>query len=171
MSKNSILTNEGARDLHKAMEQLQLSLEGILSIAENLVPEKLLRISFKEFFSEWCKDIKTEYSVNIKTSYSGSFDTLEESQKIKTYRVFQSYIGFLLKQTKPTQIDIQFICSENSITIHATDNGDKFNLPVLTYPGTNESEKLKSLAESINGLFSILHTKRKGNEVKFTFNI
>ncbi len=168
MSKNNILSREGAKQLGKAMEQLKLSIEELLSISENMIPEKLLSTGFKEFFTTWCKQLEADHTISIKLNFTGEFQAIEDTNKIKIYLVFQSLISFLLNHAKPAQISFLFTCTEDSIAVYETDNGKKLNSPVLTYPGIREAEDIRTLTESMNGIFTILDGQKEGNEVKIT---
>jgi signal transduction histidine kinase len=170
MSKKNILTREGAKQLGRSMEQLISSLDGLLSITENMIPEKIFFKDFREYYMEMCDDLGTEYSIQINVGFTGDFNTIDDDQKVNIYLVVRSLLNFLVNHTKPTQIDLSFIRSEKSISIHVSDNGRKYNLAAQIFPGIEESENIKTLTKSMNGFFTILDNRKEGNTLRITFN-
>jgi signal transduction histidine kinase len=170
MSKKNIMTSEGVEQFGRAMEQLKLSLEGIRSITENMIPERLFSTNFREYYTEMCNNISSENAIRINVNFSGEFQDQQESHRIKTYLAVRSLLSFIIAHTKPTQIDLLFSCHDNSIVIQAADNGKKYNLPVLTYPGIKESEDIRTRTESMSGIFTILDSQKEGNKLRISFN-
>jgi glucose-6-phosphate-specific signal transduction histidine kinase len=170
MSKRNILTGEDARQLSQAMEQIKLSLKGLYSITEKMIPDSLFNTNFEEYFTALCNEISEENSIRIQPAFTGEFQHLDDSHRIKTYLIVISLLNFLIENTKPTQIGLSFNCSENSITVHVSDNGRKYSLPVMTYPGIKESDKIRSQTESMNGILTILDNQKEGNKLRITFH-
>jgi signal transduction histidine kinase len=171
MSNKNIITSEGTKQFGQAMEQLKLSLEELQIITENMIPEKLFSVDFKDYYKGICNDFGTENSIHIYVRFTGNFEKIDDAPKVKIYRVIHTLLNFLVNHTKPTQIDLSFIRSEKSITIHVSDNGRKYNMPVLDYPGIKEVEQIRTLTESMNGVFNFLQARKKGNQAGVVITI
>lgn len=165
MDNNSILTNEGALQLSQAIEVMKASIKEITDISENLIPEKLIKLGLKEYLTELCKEIETEYKVTLNITFKGDDFNLDDSAKIKTYRIFTALLNYILIHARPSEINLFLSYTNNVLDLQETDNGNDFNLAVLTYPGVTKVKSIKTLTDSMNGDFTISRNNNKNEAI------
>jgi signal transduction histidine kinase len=166
MRGHTIITNDGVIHFNKILDELRSSINDLISIAENMIPEDVLNKRLKEYLTTICKGLENE-NLNIHIEISEEFDILTEDIAINVYKIFKSLIQYLLNYTEAKDIHLTFSIQNNIILIKETDDGKNFNLSALSYPGINDLAEIKAIVEKMRGSFDILR-KNNRNETNIT---
>ena len=137
-----ILTEEGALQFRKVLELITDSLQELMNIADEMVPEKLLTHGLKNFLIEYCSLLESENKIKINLSFPVEWLRAGETIETEIYRIIRYLISFSLKN-KASVIDLTFSQTEKILNLNITDNN-------LTYENLSKSEliTIESIIES-----------------------
>lgn len=166
MRGRTIITNEGAFQFSRILDELRSSIADLMHIADNMIPEDVLTKGLKSYITEMCKNLESN-NLKFNLDISSKLDTLDEEEAISVYKIFKSLVQYLLNFTEAREISLLFSIQDNTIILQETDDGKNFNLSALSYPGIDDLAEIKSIVEKLHGNFNILRKNNK-NETNIT---
>jgi glucose-6-phosphate-specific signal transduction histidine kinase len=120
MSKNNILASKGAEQLNHALQSLKSSLDDLIDITNDLIPEQALQLGIPEYFLEICLAIEAEKKIAIDFTWQGKFREMNDDLRIKTYRIMNMLINIILVHATSTKTKIHSAYTNNVIKINGS---------------------------------------------------
>ena len=166
MRGRTIISSDGVIQFNRILDELKSSINDLMNIADNMIPEEVINNGIKDYITKTCKAL-TDNDLKINIEISQEFEGLHENITINVYKVFRSLVHYLVNYTEATEISFIFSIYANTIKIQVIDDGKNFNLSALSYPGIDYLAEIKSIIEKMGGNFSILRNNDK-NETNIT---
>jgi signal transduction histidine kinase len=164
MRGKSLISYEGFIQFTKVFEELKSSILDLMEIADNMIPEELLKIGLKEYLQKICDVLETD-KVKINIYITNEFDGLTENTVINIYRIFINLIKYLLNHSQSTEINLIFSKQNNILRLQEIDNGENFNLHFMAYPSLFELAEIKAIVDKMHGNFNISRRDDNKNEL------
>jgi signal transduction histidine kinase len=171
MGEKVILTHEGAEQFENALNMLDSSLNELRKVADNMLPQKLVNEGLKIYLPEFCRFIELERNITVNLSFNSEFNRVEESSESAIFRIVKSLVGYILKYSEASMINISISLENHMLTLQVFNNGKGFDLSSPTVLGSKEIAHIKLWVEIIKGRFLIIPEPNKGNEVIVEFDI
>ncbi len=117
-------TNEN--EFQQVNLQLDNSIKELRQIAQNLMPESLLKLGLIAALKDLCFRFSTDKTI-IEFQEFGIQNTISESKQITIYRIIQELINNAMKYANATEILVHCSQNENTFLITVEDNGQGFD--------------------------------------------
>ena len=132
------------------------SISEMRRMAHNLMPESLERFGLRPVLEEYCAN-----SPKVNFYVYGTERRLSDKEEIHIYRIASELINNALKHAEATQINVQLIYSESSVSLTVQDNGTGFNTENI-HEGL---ATVKSRTELLGADINIYSESKKGTEI------
>lgn len=166
MSKNNILASEGAEQLNHALQNLKSSLDDLIDITNDLIPEKIFQLGVAEYFLEICLAIETEKKITIDFTWQGEFREMNDDESIKTYRIMNTLINIILVHATSTKIKIHCAYTNHLVTIKGVYQRKVSEIETEVGWGS-----LKPKVDALNGTVDIQYLEDKLTEFTVYFTV
>ncbi len=135
-------------------------IDDIRKISHQLSPKKGNLLSFKERLTNAIEETFFNSGIKYDFQFLGNHTFLEEKEALNIYRILQEILHNVLKHSKATTVEIQFVNFENELTLTVEDNGVGFD--VEKKAAGIGLENIKKRVEYLNGDIEISSVKNKG---------
>jgi two-component system, NarL family, sensor kinase len=162
---NYISSERSASEFDYALGLLDNSMQELRRVAQNMMPESLLKLGIKEALNDFCITISKNTGLAINYQYYGKTDRLPAKFETSLYRIAQELINNAVKHSEATDIFIQVIQEENRLHLTVQDNGKGFEQSQNSGKNGIGLANIKSRVAAVNGQIDIISAKEKGTEV------
>jgi len=166
MQNSSILTNEGLKHLTQAIDKILASVQDLISVTEDIIPESLSNNGLIICLSNLCQSLQTEKKIKIKTTNKGETYRLDNAIELTIYKIFNALITVLLSQKEVSNMSVLFFQTKETFSFTILFDGRDFTLSGISSSEIIEIAKIKSQIESLNGSFTLHQNKKNSTEVK-----
>jgi two-component system, NarL family, sensor kinase len=149
----------------KSYDLVNSASEELRKVAQNLMPEVLLKIGLVEALQDFCNNINAGKLLHISLQAYGMNKRLGASTEITVYRIIQELINNIIKHAHATEAIIQFNKTGNRLTITVEDNGQGFDMQEIEQKRSMGIQTIKSRVDYLNGKLSIDSRKDVGTTV------
>jgi two-component system NarL family sensor kinase len=150
----------------RSMNMLDLSISELRRIAQNMMPEALVKFGLDTALKDFCNSV--EQSGALQLTYQ-SFEIRENSIPAITagsvYRIIQELVNNILKHAGATTALVQLIRKDDTLSITVEDNGRGFNASILETSDGSGYLNLRNRVEYLNGTLDIQTAPDKGTSV------
>ena len=166
----SKLTNDNATDLKNVNNQLDNSIKELRQIAQNMMPESLLKLGLNAALQDLCLRFSSS-TVLIEFHSLGIQDSISESQQIAIYRIVQELINNAIKHSNASSILVS--CTQNGSRFFITveDNGKGFDVKKQTSVVSMGLKNIKNRVEFLNGKLEIDSEPENGTAFNIELNV
>ncbi|WP_309607499.1 ATP-binding protein [Flavobacterium sp.] len=166
----SKLTKDNATDLKNANNQLDNSIKELRQIAQNMMPESLLKLGLNAALQDLCLRFSSS-TVLIEFHSLGIQDSISESQQIAIYRIVQELINNAIKHSNASNILVS--CTQNGSRFFITveDNGKGFDVKKQTSVVSMGLKNIKNRVEFLNGKLEIDSEPENGTAFNIELNV
>ncbi len=143
MKENLILTPENAAQFDKSLNMLDTTIIDLRKVAQNLMPEALVKFGLDEALRDFCNSLQTSSKVTVDYQKIGVDRKLNNTAEVFVYRIVQELVNNAIKHAKASEIIVQLAIADNKTSITVEDNGigyDKNNLKNKTGSGLHNIE-------------------------------
>ena len=130
-------------------------------LAHNLMPESLARFGLRPVLEEFCSG-----SSNVDFYFYGEERRLDKDVEINIYRIACELVNNALKHAEASQINVQLIQSDESLSLTVQDDGKGME-------GAREGQGLvtvRSRTELLGATLNIVSGKGRGTEITVELN-
>jgi two-component system, NarL family, sensor kinase len=162
--------SNSATELKEVNNQLDNSIKELRQIAQNMMPESLLKLGLNAALEDLCMRYLSS-SLSIEFHSLGIQDSISESQQIAIYRIVQELINNALKHASASNILVS--CTQNSTRFFITveDNGKGFDLKKETSIISMGLKNIKNRVEFLNGKLEIDSEPENGTAFNIELNV
>nr|WP_238934686.1 sensor histidine kinase [Aurantibacter crassamenti] len=157
-------TTKKLPELDDILENINDSLQELRGVAQNLMPETLLKYGLKAALEDYCSTLKDK-DTNIILQFYNTEEIKEQNTKLTIYRIIQELINNALKHAQATEILVQFIHDKDKIDITVEDDGIGFKQNKLNKTGGMGLTNLKNRVHFLNGKMDIHSSTNEGTSV------
>ena len=141
-------------------EKLITIIDDIRKISHRLAPKKGSLLSFEERLTNLVEEAFYESGITCDFQFSESQNFLNDKEELNVYRILQEILHNILKHSKATSVEIQFINFDNEITITIEDDGVGFDSAKIN-SGIG-IENIQKRVDYLQGTLEISSIKNKG---------
>jgi two-component system, NarL family, sensor kinase len=165
MKENLVLTPENALLFEKSLTMLDNSIVDLRKVAQNLMPEALVKFGLNEATRDFCDSIKGSSGVNIVYQHLGEQRKLEATSEVFTYRILQELVNNAVKHAGASQIFVQLTMDTNKLSITVEDDGKGFSMNDAANSKGAGLSNITYRVQYLNGTIDIVTTPGNGTSV------
>ncbi len=140
--------------------------DDVRALSHEISPSSLKFVGFKNTVKELANNISEQTSLNLDFNSHNFPENLPEDVSTQLYRVVQEGLNNILKHSKATQVDIQLMLLEDSLSISIEDDGIGFESR-KDKPGLG-LKNMQSRVQQIGGNLSIDSSATQGTLILIT---
>lgn len=157
------------QQLQSLSDQLDGSINELRNVARNMMPEGLIKFGLVAALKDFCEGLDHQKTRIVFQSYGLNDADMASTSQITIYRIIQELVTNALKHANASDILVDCIQENNSITITVEDNGSGFNPNARLTNGMGLSN-VETRVNYLNGKLDIQSSKKTGTTVTIQFN-
>ena len=110
-----------------AMEQIDATIRELRRVAHSMMPEALARFGLVAALQDFCIGLSKSGQLSIDLQIFGLDKRMDSNTEIVLYRIVQELLNNVIKHAEATEVLVQLICSESSLSLTVEDNGRGFD--------------------------------------------
>jgi len=164
--KNQLLITDVSTKSNEMLDEMYLSLK---NIAFDLMPQTLVDKGISEALDELALHISNIGDIVVKVrSFKPSYG-LSNTNKLSVYRIIQEVVNNIIKYADAKKIEISLTDLDNELSILVEDDGNGFDVDLLTSGRGNGWRNMQSRIDMIEGTIDFDSTPvRKGTTVSIS---
>ncbi len=166
--------DETKEDLHKHLLEIKnmvdKGIQSVRNIAEGLRSYVLDHLGLIQAIREYCKEYQNISKINCKFTTSTEEIKIPSEKSITIYRIVQEALTNVMRHSKATEIEIDFVYNNGILFFSFADNGIGINLEENKNKKTFGILGMKERVTSLNGSFEIKNSG-KGTTIKVSIPI
>ena len=171
MKENLILTPENAALFDKSLSMLDNTIADLRKVAHNLMPEALVKFGLQEAVRDFCNSIQSASSIKIIFQPIGTYQQLNNTAEVFTYRIIQELVNNAVKHAAASQIIVQLTVADNKVSIAVEDNGRGFHVNALNNSKGAGMDNIKYRVQYFNGTIDTVTSLGNGTSVNVELRI
>ncbi|WP_225000296.1 ATP-binding protein [Cesiribacter sp. SM1] len=169
MKSSMILTERDAASFAMALDQLDNTIRELRRVAHNMMPESLVRFGLVKALQDFCRAFQTEGQLQINFQVFGMEARLEANTEIILYRIVQELLNNVVKHAAATEVLVQIIRTENTVSLTVEDNGRGFD-STRSSKGIGLSN-IQSRIDYLGGNIDVYSNPQLGTTVTIEFTL
>jgi signal transduction histidine kinase len=171
MKSNVVISGENAETFQRSLDLIDTSIRELRRVAHNMMPEALMKSGLNTALNDYCKSINA--STNIKVTYLGygMERQLDNSVSLIIYRVIQELITNVLKHAEATELLVQVVLRDSSVSMTVEDNGKGFDISRLPASEGAGWKNIKSRVDYLKGTIDVKSEAGKGTSVNIEMKL
>jgi len=158
---------------------LEETMSEIRDLSHNLVPDVVKRSGLKNALEQFVYKINRSPDIKVNYQFMGSENSIAEEMGVHMYRIVQELLTNSLKHSEASQILVQIIINEDTISLTVEDDGKGFEInPEVGLPENSEGIGLSGVENRVTymqGSFDIHSSSHSGTsihiEIPLTANV
>lgn len=171
MKENLILTPENATQFDKSLDMLDNTITDLRKVAQNLMPEALLKFGLIEALRDFCNIIQSSSKVTVDFQKLGLNRKLGNTAEIFVYRIIQELVNNAIKHARATEIIVQIAISENKTSITVEDNGIGYDKSTINTKIASGLENIDYRVHYLNGVIDTQTSLNNGTSVNIELHV
>jgi len=155
----------------KSFEMVDTAATEVRRIAHNMMPEVLLKLGLANALQDLCNNVSAGRLLQVSLIVKGMENRLNSSTEIMLYRIIQELLNNIIKHASASHAIVQFIRSDDRLSITVEDDGKGFNTETIEANKTAGLESIKSRVNYLNGQLTIESEQGLGTTVMMDFLI
>lgn len=172
MKGNLIMTPQNQITFERSMDMLDSSIKEMRRVAQNMMPESLVRFGLGTALQDYCEDINSSGALQISYQSFGLDDhDFEQTIAITIYRIIQELINNILKHAAAKTAIVQITEADNLLTITVEDDGKGFDPGILDFSKGMGWINIRHRVDFLKGKLDVNSQAGNGTSVHIEFNI
>ena len=171
MKENLILTHENAIQFDKSLRMLDSTINDLRKVAQNLMPEALVKFGLTEALKDFCGTIQTATNIEIDYQKIGEERKLVNTAEVFIYRIVQELVNNAVKHAKANEIIVQLAFTNNKIIITVEDDGIGYDLNATKLNSGAGLENIAYRVDYFNGTIDTITSPNNGTSVNIELNV
>jgi signal transduction histidine kinase len=134
-------------------------------VAQNLLPEALVKFGLGEAVRDFCDSIKSSTNIEIVCQQFGVKRELDSTLEVFIFRIIQELVNNAVKHAHASRIIVQLNMDTNNIGITVEDNGTGFNKAILSTTQGSGMSNINYRVQYFNGTVDIVTSPGNGTSV------
>lgn len=172
MKGNLIMTAENQQAFERSMDMLDSSINEMRRVAQNLMPEALIKFGLDAALRDFTEDINRNGLIRLSYQSMG-LDGLQAEQSVllSLYRIIQELVNNIIKHAHATEGLVQVFFENGKLVLNVEDNGKGMNPDAAGNSPSMGWKNILSRSELLQGQYNIQSEPGKGTSVNFEFDI
>lgn len=165
VKENLPLTPETNTQFDRSLSMLDNSIGDLRKVAQNLMPEALVKFGLQEAVRDFCDGIQSTTGIKIVFQQFGERRKLHSTAEMFIYRIIQELVNNAVKHAEATQVIVQLTMSDNKTGITVEDNGKGFDKNILTQTKGAGMANISYRVQYFNGTSDLVTSPGNGTSV------
>lgn len=153
------------------IDQLDHSVTELRRIAQNLMPETLLRYDLATALEDFCRNMQNDATHIVFQAYGVKDDSICQRTKIMLYRIVQELVTNAIKHANASSVLVQLTQNDSQLQLTVEDNGVGFDQDATNHkPGLGLST-VKTRVEYLKGELDFVSEPGTGTTVNMTMDV
>ncbi len=170
MKERIFLDEKGQKMFANALQLLDSSVTELHNVANNMMPESLMRYGLKAAIENYYSCIDKDDSCKIIFQFFGNDVRFDPDFEMTIYRTAQELLNNALKHAGATEVFLQLMIEEKRLNLSYQDNGKGFEPEVAFKTCGKGLSNIKARVQAFGGRCDIISSPGKGAEVLIEFN-
>ena len=171
IKENLVMTPDNHLAFDRGMDMLNSSIKEMRRVAQNMMPESLVKFGLDTALKDFCNDINQSGAIQITYQSIGLGGTgLDHTTSISIYRIVQELINNTMKHASAKTAIVQVFKTENEISITVEDDGKGFDPIILQMANGIGWSNIQSRVDFLKGKLNVQSEKGKGTSVHIELN-
>lgn len=157
--------HEETPQLKKALDLIDRSCKELREISHDMMPSMLVKAGLIPAVQELISNVNQSGNLHIGLDAEQMEQRLDTEVELNLFRVLQELLTNIIKYAHSTEVQIQFIREEKTLTMMVEDNGVGFDTDVLNSSAGNGWYNIQSRLRLIGGQYEIDSRKDSGTVV------
>jgi len=171
VKENLILSAENAVIFDKSLDMLDNTIGDLRKVAQNLMPEGLVKFGLTEALRDFCESIQSTSGINVLYQDFGEIRRLDNTAEVFIYRIIQELVNNAIKYAEASQVLVQLTMSSDKAVITVEDNGKGFDQAILSKTKGMGMANIKYRVQYFNGTTDIVTAPGKGTSVNIELKV
>lgn len=166
MKGNLIMTPEYQLAFERSMDMLDSSIREIRRVAQNMIPEALVRFGLDAALRDFCEDVNRSGALEV-VYQSIDLETLpvDQNMAITIYRIVQELVNNTMKHASAITAIVQLSRTATGLDITVEDDGKGFDTSILNAGRGIGWSNIQSRVDYLKGRLDIRSVPGKGTSV------
>ncbi|MBN8674858.1 MAG: tetratricopeptide repeat protein [Chitinophagales bacterium] len=165
VKENLPLTPETSNQFDRSLSMLDNSIGDLRKVAQNLMPEALVKFGLQEAVRDFCDSIQTTTGIKIVFQQFGERRKLHSTAEMFIYRIIQELVNNAVKHAEASQIIVQLTMNNNKTGITVEDNGKGFDKNILAQAKGAGMANISYRVQYFNGTSDLVTSPGNGTSV------
>jgi two-component system NarL family sensor kinase len=165
VKESLVLSPDNAVLFDKSLSMLDNTIGDLRKVAQNLMPEALVKFGLHEALRDFCESIQYGTGLSVTYQHFGEERKLDKTAEVFIYRIIQELVNNVIKHAEATQVLVQLAISNNKTVITVEDNGKGFDPVILSDTKGAGMANIKYRMQYFNGTLDIITAPGKGASV------
>ncbi len=158
-------------DYAMALKQLADVSSEVHRIAQNLMPELLIKYGLSTAISEFVGSINAIRNNQVKLFMIGLYERLPAEFELAVYRIVQELLSNVIKHSQANEVIVQVSQQEQLLSITVEDNGQGFDVTNAFQKSGLGLDNLRQRVRLFNGRLNIESQKNQGTSVFIEYDL
>jgi len=169
---NLIMTPQNQQSFERGMDMLDSSINEMRRVAQNMMPESLVKFGLDTALQDFCKDINLSGALQVSYQSIGLAGyQFEQTTAITIYRIIQELINNTLKHASAKTAIVQITKSGSLLAITVEDDGKGFDPKILDLSKGMGWVSIKHRVDFLKGRLDINSQHGNGTSVHIEVDI
>jgi signal transduction histidine kinase len=160
-----VLSPDNAELFDKSLRMLDNTIGDLRKVAQNLMPEALVKFGLREALRDFCESIQSTTGLKVFYQHFGEARQLDNTAQVFIYRIIQELVNNVVKHAEATEVIVQLATSTDKTVITVEDNGKGFNDDILSHTKGAGMANIRYRMQYFNGTLDIVTAPGKGTSV------
>ncbi|MBC7902662.1 MAG: hypothetical protein H7Y27_04540 [Gemmatimonadaceae bacterium] len=155
----------------KSLSMLDNTIVDLRKVAQNLMPEALVKFGLNEALSDFCNMINSATGIKMICHHYGEKRKLSNTAEVFIYRIIQELVNNVVKHADATEVIVQLILSKDQTVITVEDNGNGFDSSILASSKGAGMSNIAYRVQYYNGTTDIVTSPGNGTSVNIELKV
>ncbi|MBC7868347.1 MAG: hypothetical protein H7X88_12500 [Gloeobacteraceae cyanobacterium ES-bin-316] len=160
-----VLSSENRILFEKSLAMLDNTIGDLRKVAQNLMPEALVKFGLQEALRDFCDSIQSSSGIKLRYQQFGENRKLNNTAEVFTYRIIQELVNNAVKHAEATEIMVQLSLGKSKTSIAVEDNGKGFDKKMLEDSKGVGQANINYRVQYFNGTCDVVTSPDKGTSV------
>lgn len=171
IKENLVMTPDNHLAFDRGMDMLNSSIKEMRRVAQNMMPESLVKFGLDTALKDFCNDINQSGAMQTTYQSIGIEGTeLDQTTSISIYRIVQELLNNTMKHASAKTAIVQVFKTKNEISITVEDDGKGFDPMILQMANGIGWSNIQSRVDFLKGKVNVQSEKGKGTSVHIELN-
>ena len=169
--ENVVLNPEINALFDKSLSMLDNTIGDLRKVAQNLMPEALVKFGLNEALRDFCNTIQSSTDLKVVYQQFGEKRKLNNTAEVFIYRIIQELVANVIKHAEASQVIVQLMMSEGITGVTVEDNGKGFDKSALAHKKGAGIRNITYRVQYLNGTLDIVTNPDSGTSVNIQLPI
>ncbi len=165
------LPADKAIQFDRSLSMLDNTIGDLRKVAQNLMPEALVKFGLLEALRDFCDSIQTSSGIRMLYHQFGEKRKLNSTAEVFIYRIMQELVYNAVKHADATEVIVQITMSEGRTGITVEDNGKGFDKSILSHNKGAGMSNINYRVKYLNGILDIVSSPNNGTSVNIQLKV